>query len=65
VRSSTCVTTAELTSHTPKMPIEAWYMDESVEDQRSEHRQSPNVPVSRKQLLALGVLTWEGLDADK
>jgi 1,2-dihydroxy-3-keto-5-methylthiopentene dioxygenase len=28
------------------MTIEAWYMDDSSEDQRLEHRLSPNKPVS-------------------
>jgi 1,2-dihydroxy-3-keto-5-methylthiopentene dioxygenase len=45
------------------MTIEAWYMDDSSEDQRLEHRQSPNVPVSLKELDALGVLHWH-MDAD-
>ena len=33
-------------------------------DQRQEARRSPNVPVSRAALEALGVLSWEGMDAD-
>jgi 1,2-dihydroxy-3-keto-5-methylthiopentene dioxygenase len=41
-----------------KMTIEAWYMDDSTEDQRLEHRQSPNRPVSFKQLEELGILHW-------
>ena len=45
------------------MTIEAWYMDDSSEDQRLEHRQSPNIPVSLEELSALGVLHWN-LDAD-
>ena len=47
------------------MPIEAWYMDEVAADQREPHRCSPNVPVTRAELDKLGVLSWEGLDADK
>src|SRR5690242_10296222 len=46
------------------MAIEAWYMDDSSEDQRAPHKQTPNAPVSREQLDALGVLQWSGLDAD-
>ena len=33
-------------------------------DQRQPARQTPNVAVSRDALAALGVLSWEGLDAD-
>jgi len=47
------------------MPIEAWFMDSEEGDQRKEHRLSPNKPVSREELVELGVLSWEGLDADK
>lgn len=48
------------------MPIEAWFMDEdTAADQRAPHRLSPNAPVSKEELVALGVVSWEGLDADK
>jgi 1,2-dihydroxy-3-keto-5-methylthiopentene dioxygenase len=40
------------------MTIEAWYMDASEADQRLQHRQEPNVPVSSEELNALGVLQW-------
>lgn len=46
------------------MPIVAWYMDDSSEDQRKPHQLSPNVPVSKDKLKALGVLAWEGLGVD-
>jgi len=45
------------------MPITAWYMDESSEDQRKAHQLSPNVPVGKDKLNELGVLSWEGLNA--
>lgn len=49
-----------------KMPITAWFMDaDTAADQRLPHKQEPNKPVSREELAALGVLSWEGLDADK
>jgi len=44
--------------------VEAWYMDDSAEDQRLLHRRTPNEPVSEKVLTDLGVLQWH-LDADK
>lgn len=48
------------------MPIEAWFMDaDIVSDQREPHRCEPNRPVSRVELDKLGVVSWEGLDADK
>eukprot|EP00850_Spirogloea_muscicola_P020342 SM000213S06807 [mRNA] locus=s213:84456:86608:+ [translate_table: standard] len=51
--------------HPPRQPgIEAWYMDDSAEDQRLEHRLSPNQPVSSNKLDDLGVLQWR-LDADQ
>ncbi|XP_048046287.1 acireductone dioxygenase isoform X2 [Chanodichthys erythropterus] len=43
--------------------IEAWYMDESSEDQRLPHRLSPNRPVTREQLEQIGVYHWK-LNAD-
>ena len=39
-------------------------MDDSDADQREEHRQEPNVPVTLEQLAEIGVLYWK-LDADK
>ncbi|BBN13202.1 1,2-dihydroxy-3-keto-5-methylthiopentene dioxygenase [Marchantia polymorpha subsp. ruderalis] len=44
--------------------VEAWYMDDSTEDQRLPHRLVPNKPVSARDLADLGVLQWH-LDADK
>lgn len=35
--------------------VEAWYMDESQEDQRAPHRLQPNRAVSLEQLRRLGV----------
>lgn len=43
--------------------LEAWYMDESTEDQRLPHRCIPNRPCSLETLRGLGVLSWR-LDAD-
>ncbi|XP_066850999.1 acireductone dioxygenase isoform X3 [Anser cygnoides] len=43
--------------------VEAWYMDESQEDQRAPHRLQPNRAVSLEQLRRLGV-TYRKLDAD-
>lgn len=43
--------------------VEAWYMDESQEDQRAPHRQRPNRAVSLEQLRRLGVV-YRRLDAD-
>ncbi|XP_073682827.1 acireductone dioxygenase [Garra rufa] len=43
--------------------IEAWYMDESIEDQKLPHRLNPNQPVSLKQLEQIGVYYWK-LNAD-
>ncbi|XP_020638261.1 acireductone dioxygenase isoform X2 [Pogona vitticeps] len=43
--------------------VEAWYMDESPEDQRKPHRLEPNRPVSLERLSQLGVFYWK-LDAD-
>ncbi|KAL3690946.1 hypothetical protein R1sor_004597 [Riccia sorocarpa] len=39
-------------------------MDDSTEDQRLPHRQTPNKPVSAQELAELGVIQWH-LDADK
>ncbi|NXJ03820.1 acireductone dioxygenase [Cyrtonyx montezumae] len=43
--------------------VEAWYMDESQEDQRAPHRLQPNRAVSLEQLRRLGV-AYRRLDAD-
>lgn len=43
--------------------LEAWYMDDSQEDQRLPHKQSPNKPCPLSALRKLGVLSWK-LDAD-
>ncbi|MBN3281128.1 EIPR1 protein, partial [Polyodon spathula] len=43
--------------------VEAWYMDDSSEDQRTPHRLEPNKSVSLKELEKLGVSYWK-LDAD-
>lgn len=43
--------------------VEAWYMDESSEDQRQPHRLQPNRSVSNAELERLGVFYWR-LDAD-
>ncbi|XP_068920873.1 acireductone dioxygenase [Petaurus breviceps papuanus] len=44
--------------------VEAWYMDDSSEDQRKPHRCEPQSPVSLEELQQLGVFYWK-LDADK
>ncbi|KAG8445595.1 hypothetical protein GDO86_010392 [Hymenochirus boettgeri] len=44
--------------------VQAWYMDDSVEDQRKPHHLQPDQPVSLVQLKALGVQYYT-LDADK
>jgi hypothetical protein len=36
-------------------------MDEEESDQRLTHKLEPNQPVPKEKLLALGVLSWEGL----
>lgn len=41
------------------MCLEAWYMDDSDEDQRKPHRLNPNQPVSLDQLKKLGVFYWK------
>ncbi|KAI5347799.1 hypothetical protein L3X38_000686 [Prunus dulcis] len=43
--------------------IQAWYMDDSDEDQRLPHHREPKEFVSLDQLTELGVLSWR-LDAD-
>ena len=43
--------------------LEAWYMDDSPDDQRLPHRQSPNKPCALAALRRLGVLSWR-MDAD-
>ncbi|KAK3440605.1 hypothetical protein EUGRSUZ_B01892 [Eucalyptus grandis] len=43
--------------------LQAWYMDDSNEDQRLPHHREPKEFVSLKQLEKLGVLSWR-LDAD-
>ncbi|XP_054675236.1 acireductone dioxygenase isoform X2 [Grus americana] len=43
--------------------VEAWYMDESQEDQRAPHRLRPNRAVGLEQLRRLGVI-YRKLDAD-
>ncbi|MED6148388.1 hypothetical protein PIB30_052782 [Stylosanthes scabra] len=43
--------------------LQAWYMDDSEEDQRLPHHKEPKQFVSLDQLAELGVLSW-GLDAD-
>ncbi|XP_006006602.1 acireductone dioxygenase isoform X2 [Latimeria chalumnae] len=43
--------------------VEAWYIDDSEEDQRKPHRQEPNEPVTLQELLKLGISHWK-MDAD-
>ncbi|XP_061347692.1 acireductone dioxygenase 2-like isoform X2 [Gastrolobium bilobum] len=43
--------------------LEAWYMDDSNEDQRLPHHKEPKDFVSLDQLAEIGVLSWR-LDAD-
>ncbi|CAI5475715.1 unnamed protein product [Closterium sp. Yama58-4] len=45
------------------MAPEAWYMDDSSDDQRLPHRLDPNQPCSLETLSELGILYWK-LDAD-
>ncbi|XP_042356319.1 1,2-dihydroxy-3-keto-5-methylthiopentene dioxygenase [Plectropomus leopardus] len=45
------------------MGLEAWYMDDSDEDQRKPHRRNPNEPVSMEELKEIGVYHWK-LNAD-
>nr|ABK21202.1 unknown [Picea sitchensis]ABK22427.1 unknown [Picea sitchensis] len=44
-------------------PMEAWYMDDSAEDQRLPHHRNPPQYLSLEKLADLGVLYWK-LDAD-
>jgi 1,2-dihydroxy-3-keto-5-methylthiopentene dioxygenase len=46
--------------------VEAWYMDSTDADQREEHKQEPNKPVTLEQLAQIGVLYWHlsGSDED-
>lgn len=39
--------------------LEAWYMDESSEDQRLPHKLHPNQPVSPQELHDIGVCHWK------
>lgn len=61
-------TKEELQLATPDEPstvkIEAWYMDDTDNDQRAPHKLEPNQPVNPEKLAELGVLCWH-LDADK
>jgi 1,2-dihydroxy-3-keto-5-methylthiopentene dioxygenase len=43
------------------MTISAWFMDSTDEDQRCEHRKSPNEEVSLEKIASLGVLHWSGI----
>ncbi|KAG2484248.1 hypothetical protein HYH03_016893 [Edaphochlamys debaryana] len=43
--------------------VQAWYMDDSTEDQRLEHRLDPNEPCTLAKLREMGVTYWS-LDAD-
>lgn len=39
---------------------EAWYMiQEDVENQKAENRQSPNLPVSKEALMEIGISYWK------
>uniref|UniRef100_A0A061SAR8 Probable inactive acireductone dioxygenase n=1 Tax=Tetraselmis sp. GSL018 TaxID=582737 RepID=A0A061SAR8_9CHLO len=42
-----------------EVQLEAWYMDDSEEDQREPHRKSPNEICSAETLKELGVLVWK------
>lgn len=55
---------AEPHTEVKSQTLEAWYMDDSNEDQRAAHRQTPNKPCTLEELRKLGVLAWH-LDADK
>lgn len=44
--------------------VQAWYMDDSAEDQRKPHHLQPEQPVSLEQLKAFGVHSFS-LDADR
>ena len=43
--------------------LDCWYMDDSDEDQRKPHRQSPNLPAPAEELQKVGVVSWH-LNAD-
>ncbi|KAK9101086.1 hypothetical protein Scep_024516 [Stephania cephalantha] len=62
------VDNANMVSSSVKDPreevIQAWYMDDSDEDQRLPHHRDPKEFVSLDRLDELGVLSWR-LDADK
>jgi 1,2-dihydroxy-3-keto-5-methylthiopentene dioxygenase len=40
------------------MVLQAWFYNETSEDQREEHKYSPNRPVSLEELERIGVLNW-------
>lgn len=46
-----------------EVKLDCWYMDDSEEDQRKPHRQSPNVPATVEELHKVGVISWK-LNAD-
>lgn len=48
----------------PPNMVEAWFMDDSEDDQRLPHRKEPNEPVSLEHLESLGVAHWK-LDPQK
>lgn len=41
------------------MPLSAWYMPESVEDQRAPNHLTPDEAVSEETLASYGVLYWK------
>ncbi|CAH2079144.1 unnamed protein product [Thlaspi arvense] len=51
------------TNNHGKEVIQAWYMDDSLEDQRLPHHKDPKEFISLDKLAELGVLSWR-LDAD-
>ncbi|KAL6953245.1 homogentisate 1,2-dioxygenase [Sarracenia purpurea var. burkii] len=60
------LSTPDATRHPPddrEEVIQAWYMDDSDEDQRLPHHRNPEEYVSLDQLAELGVLSWR-LQAD-
>ncbi|XP_048387845.1 acireductone dioxygenase [Stegostoma tigrinum] len=46
------------------MGVEAWYMDDSDDDQRKPHKRQPNVAVTLEELEKHGILYWK-LDPNK
>ncbi|XP_020375664.1 acireductone dioxygenase [Rhincodon typus] len=46
------------------MGVEAWYMDDSDDDQRKPHKRRPNVAVTLEELEKHGILYWK-LDPNK